>query len=380
MTMSVHDDAGVNAAFGTDGLVMVGSKAPPEQLFDMARASDGSIIAKGVDAMFARFVNGKHDTTWSTNGFMEVSPKPIAFYSFNLDEKDRLVIGGFKQPGPAVGRFLQTGDLDTSFGTMGVSMVLFNGGGAYDIVVDNKQRIIGCGGVFNLGPIVMRFLDDGTLDPVFGPGATVGVADPAAGIGEGNANKCLVDANDKITLIASSVDKTYFARLNEDGTRDTSFGTAGGPTVVMKGITASDMIPRKSGGFLVVGGTNTCSTGGACDTFVMAFRGDGTLDEGFGTGGFTQITEATNNAPNGLAEFPNGEIVVAGSILDDITSKLVLWVLRPDGTMDANAKRFVLPFKSGATSALLDNNGLLIGGWADSPITGADMVLLRFTF
>jgi uncharacterized delta-60 repeat protein len=263
---------------------------------------------------------------------------------------------------------------------MGQSSLGPGGGLVADIALDSKQRIIVCGESSDNGAFVARILDDGTPDPAFG---VAGIAQPAAGLVMAGAPSCVVDSDDKVafTALGWGAKETFFARVNEDGTTDTSFGTAGAPTLVAEKIRAFRMIPRKSGGYLAVGSDWWCATKAACTTIVVALRADGTLDAGFGEGGLARIEDASYyQAWQGLAELPDGGVVVAGAIQEDVTEKLAVWVLRPDGTMDANAAPFVLPGKGRATSAMVDDKGVFIGGWAYQPTTGSDMVLLRFSF
>lgn len=74
-------------------------------------------------------------------------------------------------PQVVVLRYDAGGTLDTTFGTVGKTLVLPNGGGdtPRDMVVLADGRIL-VGGNNPAGPFLMRFLADGTPDPTFGTG------------------------------------------------------------------------------------------------------------------------------------------------------------------------------------------------------------------
>ena len=115
----------------------------------------------------------------------------------------------------------------------------------------------------------------------------------------------------------------------------------------------------------------------------MATDADGNLDESFGDGGIAQIDEAAYfQAWSGLAALPNGGVAVAGAVFDGLNDHLTVWQLRPNGALEMNGDTpavFTLSGKGRATSALIDDGDLVVGGWAFSPDSGTDMVTLRFT-
>jgi uncharacterized delta-60 repeat protein len=108
------------------------------------------------------------------------------------------------------------------------------------------------------------------------------------------------------------------ARLNDDGSPDTSFGT-GGQTTISFGSDPYELdiaagVAIDSSGRLVVAGTAISSS---LNAFAVArLNTNGSLDAGFGTGGKTTISFSNNYVAYpaaGVALDPTGRIVVAGT-------------------------------------------------------------------
>jgi uncharacterized delta-60 repeat protein len=154
---------------------------------------------------------------------------------------DIVVSGGF-----GVGRFLPTGQPDTTFGSGGLAAAGFTGGeGRTGVALQPDGKIIWVGsqntpgfpafGTFSFA--VARFNANGTLDTSFGTGGHASVeffAPPMQGAQE-FADAVLVQPDGKI-LVAGSARQGQIrfapiqgalARFNANGTLDTSFGTGG---------------------------------------------------------------------------------------------------------------------------------------------------------
>jgi uncharacterized delta-60 repeat protein len=372
MAFALNDDGTIKTTFGAAGIAQFGSLSAPEVLWDMALQADGSIIAMGAagtDPVVTRLAGGAHDGGFGDGGFtkMYLPPNGVA-----IDGSDRILVVAV---GYRVERKTKDGQPDMSFGMMGTSLLAPGTDLLVDVAVDAKQRIVVCGEEAT-GALVARVLDDGSLDPSFGAGGLVKGAGGA--LFPASAAAILPEPDGKIALAGLlGVSETFFSRLLEDGSTDASFG-AGGITVVKERIRVFRLLPRKGGGYLAAGSDWSCSGAPACATIIVALGADGALDEAFGTGGLARIEEASYfQAWWGLAELPDGSIAVAGAIEENLTEKLAVWRLLSDGSLDGGGA-FILPGKGRATSAIVDGDGLLVGGWAFSPGTGTDMVTLRF--
>jgi uncharacterized delta-60 repeat protein len=145
---------------------------------------------------------------------------------------------------------------------------------------------------------ITRHHRDGTLDDSFGTGGKV-VTAIAPGRGADEARAVLVEPDGKIVIAgytdATGTDKDFLvARYNTDGTLDAGFGS-GGKTITPIG-DGTDMaytLARQPDGKLVAGGTAAFSQSTGLDFALVRYNIDGSLDNGFGTGG--KVTTAINS-------------------------------------------------------------------------------------
>jgi uncharacterized delta-60 repeat protein len=144
-------------------------------------------------------------------------------------------------------RYNANGTLDTSFGTGGEAVASFPGATAEPAGIfvqsDGKIVVAGSEDIPNEGEnaAVVRFNADGTLDTSFGSNGEVTTHFPSGNAnlpGNDTANTVLVQADGKILMgggletcvnprNAQCISETALARLNPDGTLDTSFGSGG---------------------------------------------------------------------------------------------------------------------------------------------------------
>lgn len=375
MTFALNDDGMVDTTFGNMGLAQYGSLAAPEVLRDMVLRADGSVIAMGETgllASFARFSGGKHDESFGLDGFAPVVSG--VGYGVAVDTSDRLLVASI---GDTVARYTPTGALDMSFGMQGTANSTQGSGLVSNVAIDAQQRVVTTGKVVNQGLYVSRLLDNGNLDPGFGVGGVV--IGPGGVSGSYSKGEAVLIEKDNKMVIAGMTDNIapFVTRILEDGTTDAAFGSKG-KTVITALIEAIRLIKRSNGGYIMAGSAMECIVESLCDIVVVALDANGMPDLGFGEGGITRIKGASNySAWHGLAELPDGSIIVAGAIDDDPAERLAVWQLRPDGSI--NGQPFVLPGKGRATSAIVDGDGVLVGGWLHHATSGTDMVTLRLT-
>jgi uncharacterized delta-60 repeat protein len=149
----------------------------------------------------------------------------------------------------------------------------------------------------------------------------------------------------------SSLFDIAVARLNPDGTRDTSFG--GGDGVVYLDLQGQQdeaaAVAVDSAGRIVVAGRSWVVLGNS-DAVVVRLLPDGSLDSSFGNQGVAVLDLRTNfDAAYGLALQADGALLVAGSYQPSV---LTPWLARlhADGTRDRRfgRKGLVIPKVSGA--------------------------------
>jgi uncharacterized delta-60 repeat protein len=195
------------------------------------------------------------------------------------------------------------GSLDPSFGTDG--KVLTTGVPLAAVKAQPDGKIVVAGTTAGTDFLVARYNPDGTLDTSFdGDGiATVdlGSIETATGLA--------IQSDGKVVIVGSSGSDFGVARLNSDGSLDTSFSADGKLTVDFGGTDVANAVAVQPDGKIVVAGTN-----GIDFALARINPADGSLDTGFGTGGKAtfDITGGVD-AANALAIQGDGMIVVAGT-------------------------------------------------------------------
>jgi uncharacterized delta-60 repeat protein len=253
---------------------------------------------------------------------------------------------------------------DTTFGTNGV--VVSDLGStdefANAIAVRPSGSIVVAGSSAR-AMTAAQYLPDGTLDPSFGLG---GIARIFRGdFPTSSGTDLALQADGKAVLVGSELGVVsdssrldiLVARLNLDGTRDTSFGGGDGAVYLdfQSQQDAAAAVAIDSAGRIVVAGTSSLFNSDS-NAVVVRLLPDGSLDPSFGTQGTVVIDLGTDfDRASGLALQADGALLVVGSYQP---SFLVPWLARllPDGSRD---RRF------GRKGMVIPRNG---GRWYDVAI------------
>lgn len=192
-------------------------------------------------------------------------------------------------PSPALGA---EGSLDPTFASGGIALkaVGQTGAGASDVILQPNGDILvstSLGGDF----AVLRYLPNGSLDKGFG---SAGVAKAAFGSAVASASALALGPEGKIMVVGSvapSGEASEFgvARLNANGTLDTSFGSSGTAVTQPEPGTSVgvESVLVQPNGKILVGGSGMVVTYHS-DTITGAlvrYNANGSLDTGFGSGG-----------------------------------------------------------------------------------------------
>ncbi len=333
-------DGSVDAAFGAAGDVAISFSGIQDQALDVAVQGDGKLIVVGAsrpgginarnDFAIARFnADGTLDTAFGTAG------KAYVDFLGGHDDANAVIVqpdGGILSIGYAatdvggsafdfaVARITAAGELDTTFDSDGRATANVAGelDRAYAAALQPDGAIVLTGevraernGAGDVG--LARFNGNGALDTTFGSGGVVHISyaddsDQASDVALQADGKIVIAGN---AVVGSTAD-FLIARLNADGSRDTSFGTAGLVTTPFG--TLQDFaraVVIQPDGAIVAAGQASAST--ATDFGLVRLLSDGTFDSSFGAGGAMIVDFfASSDAARALALQPDGKIVAAG--------------------------------------------------------------------
>ena len=225
----------------------------------------GNLIVQSVDEFaVARFTpGGALDTTFGLGGLATTVIDGDASESANdiaVDAAGGILVGGMADHRFALTRFASNGLIDPSFGTGGAVTTSF-GSGDSDIrrtLIDASGRIVAVGeadGKF----AAARYLPNGQIDSSFGAGGETVLSFPNLTFVASGA----LDAQGKIVAVGFASTATQplngdvvVARFNVDGSVDSSFGSAGTAVAhfANRGIAALSMVIDHAGR-IVIGGT-----------------------------------------------------------------------------------------------------------------------------
>lgn len=289
---------------------------------------------------------------------------------------------------PAVPAGATPGDLDPTFGAGGKVISDFGGNNVAAFGVhlrpDGKLVVSGCYRCFPSDPLdtdfaVAQYNGDGSTDTTFGTGG-ITVVDFGR---EDPLSASVLQPDGKVVLAGSSTlpydpDTRDFAlaRVNADGTIDSTFGT-GGKVLTHIGFDdqLNDVLLQPDGkivaaGFAVVNGRNFA---------LVRYHADGSLDPSFGSGG-TVVTDAggADQIIRRVALQADGKILVGGFDGEDV----VVGRYNPDGSLDASfgSGGIVKTDIAGSGRDLgyavnvLTTGKILVGGMANDE----DFALLRY--
>jgi len=194
-----------------------------------------------------------------------------------------------------VAQLLPNGNLDTTFNPTGSTpgtLMLDLGGtdeeaGGVDVLANNSAILAGHSDVSGVVRAqVISLLDDGTLNPAFGAGAS-GIEALNFGETDDTANALKIQTNGSIVVVGSShgaATRAAIARLQSDGSVDATFG--GGTKIFSIGGIANQLSA------VTVSGTDIYACGASrtgAATFhssILKVSANGSLDTTFNTTGF----------------------------------------------------------------------------------------------
>jgi uncharacterized delta-60 repeat protein len=253
-----------DTSFGEGGKVVLSSLG----LTAVAAEPDGKIVALGwigqpmgpPTVVVLRFTTGGElDPSFGQGGQVRVDSLADVSSSFLLQPDGKIVVAGnlgFRAGGRAVlVRYTGDGTLDPSFGTGGEVVASDGPENLSALALEPDGKLVAAGVIPSSpsvgGPgtfIVVRYTQNGSLDPSFGQGGTMLKAFPL--------NRAAVQADGKIVTAGNSQGDFVLARYTTSGSLDPSFGSGGSAVTAFgpawrTGKLASLSATRASGAVLV---------------------------------------------------------------------------------------------------------------------------------
>jgi uncharacterized delta-60 repeat protein len=252
-------DGMLDTSFGVGGYVDITSAAGDIDGVAMQITDDDSAVVLGTDysfpgeyKMLAAKIDsdGSLDAGFGSHGLVTVPVSPPGMETtfpraIATDSKGFIYLNGYtlRDDGvlvSSIAKLTPNGDTDTAFGS-GTGNIQTDAGprsspfrytSPYSILVDSHDRVVVSGSASSDSYpqfFVARYLDEGALDGSFN-GGTVQLS--VAGTLETDGGHILLDSRARIIITGSGVVPSYdsylaAARLNDDGTLDTSFALGG---------------------------------------------------------------------------------------------------------------------------------------------------------
>jgi uncharacterized delta-60 repeat protein len=332
-------DGTPDGSFGGTGRVTLGTQTGVNDIGGgVVVLPDERIVVSGQGNSTQDFVtrrlnaNGTLDTTFASGGISTVDFGGNDADNAMVRQADgKLVLVGSTSTGGgdfAIVRLNADGTPDTSFSSDGKQTVDFGGNdAATGVAITSAGQIVVAGqGGPNSDMVVTRLNSDGTIDTSF---ATSGKAFVNFG-GTDGANAMALQPDGRIVLVGSTSAVAFgdfaIARLNADGTPDTSFSGDGKLTEGFGAANETALgVAIQQNNKIVLMGTGDANA----DFVVVRLLPDGTPDSGFGTSGTVGVTFGGNEFDGDLALQSDGQIVIAGST--DVNTSYDMAVARLNG-------------------------------------------------
>jgi uncharacterized delta-60 repeat protein len=338
------------AGFGNQGIVREGRFASA----GMALQPNGKIVivsevGDGAITVLRYLPNGQPDTTFGGNGRATI-PAPPGLYinpqDVAVQADGRIVVAGRNTRIDAGNSdfllicLFASGRLDTSFGNQGFVLTdFFNDRNvARKVLILPDGKIVAAGATYDYvegnvvnGFAVARYHPDGKLDVTFNGDGKVRIPFYFTGESYTQYFDMTLQSDGKLVVVgAAKVGGDYdfaIARLNGNGTPDTSFDGDGRLTTGFGGDEAATGVAILADGRIVVAGHKIAP--GPDTSFLARYLTNGKLDNSLdGDGKLTIPNEVLQN----LALQPDGKLVLSGYTVQD--KKIAIHRLLPGGGHD----------------------------------------------
>lgn len=290
------------------------------------RLANGRILLAGVaggDFAVARLNStGTIDATFGTGGAVRfnISGTDVAS-AIAVQADGKILVAGESSGDFAVARLLSTGALDATFGAAG--KVRFNIAGtdrAFAMLLQLDGKIVVAGdssGDF----AVARLNTNGSLDSTFGVGGKVRFNISGTDIGAAIVRR----SDGKLLVVGESSGDFAAAQLNTNGSLDSTYGFGGAVRFNISGTDRAFATLLQPDGKLVLAGD---SSG---DFAAARLNANGSLDSTFGVGGTVRFNISGTDLAAGMLRQADGKLILAGSSSGDFAAAR----LNTNGSLDS---------------------------------------------
>lgn len=324
--------------------------------------SGSDCVSNDGDKVLRLFSDGSRDLNFGSNGVIDLANGSIR--SVVIDSLDRWTLlrerydiaGDFNI---ALSRHSDAAAPDTTFGDAGLTTFpsdsFFGSPNQLQQLPDNKL-------LFFDETHLFRAQQEGHFDT---PGVVVG-----GSAFDETIYDLAIQADGKHVIVGSSADVTgtqmpLISRFSADGQNDHSFNN--GFPLILDAPNGGDFqaVAIQPDGKIIAAGNVTE------DVRVSRFHPDGTLDNSFGSGGHVTLALDGDERVAGIAQLPDGTIIVAGyQVATDETKKFYVARLTTNGALDTtfaapnswNAATIGSGFVDARAMVVMHNGDILIGG------------------
>jgi uncharacterized delta-60 repeat protein len=308
-------------------------------------------------AFIAKFnTNGTLDNTFGNSGITYLNDESHInndFFSLDIQNDGKIVIAGHNQDKSTlnytahVRRFLTNGVVDSAFGTFGVAQIFHDQvtaiqpGTLHNLSIQNDGKILASLSNFSESAIT-RIKTDGTIDSSFGTNGIVNIDVPTVNglsyrlVQSLPDGKIIVIANVNYSTPSNVTNEIRAYRLNNDGTLDNTYGTAGKHIFSLNNqdkTIGAYSVQLQNDNKIVVGGLYYEDNNDTTSIFVLRINANGSLDNTFNTQGYlTYPIPSLDAEPVSIYLLGNGKIAATYFDYDNSTTGIVMFNV--DGSTD----------------------------------------------
>ncbi len=288
----------LDSTFASDGIfnLLTGQT----QLGELLLQPDQKIVAagnmNGSASLLRLLPDGTADPGFGNGGIAASNFAPLSFFNTLALHNDGRILAAGQSPSAAENdilvQYLPNGNYDLSFGTNGQALAPSGFLNWRRLKTLENGKFLALGSRLNNGAnnwVLVQFQNNGAVDAAFGlNGQAVDAGFSVPGI---NVRDFAILPSGKILTIGGDLDYSV-ARLNADGSTDTSFGNAGSISFDNNQLTdIAFAVAGQTDGRIVIGGYSyDPDAAETANSFtLLRLEPNGNLDNSFGLNGFVQL-------------------------------------------------------------------------------------------